>query len=70
MVAGIVGGVLIGIGTDNIGLGIALGVVFGVSAYASSKKKKKEDVTDGRYPKIKTHSTVKIGNMYLLENNH
>ena len=41
---GIVGGVLIGVGTDNIGLGIALGVVFGVTGYSTYKKK--ADKTD------------------------
>ena len=42
---GMIGGVLIGIGMDNIGVGIALGVALGVPGYASCKKKKKEDLT-------------------------
>lgn len=36
---GIAAGMLIGIGMDNIGLGIALGVALGVPGYASCKKK-------------------------------
>lgn len=42
MIIGIVGGVLIGIGADNIGLGIALGLVLGISGYSSRTKKEKE----------------------------
>ncbi len=40
---GIVGGVLIGVGADNIGLGIALGVVFGITGYSSRNNKGKEE---------------------------
>ncbi|MFT6829192.1 MAG: hypothetical protein ACJAV6_000005 [Candidatus Paceibacteria bacterium] len=42
---GIMLGLLIGIAMDDIGLGLAFGVVFGVSSYSSTKKKIKEDLT-------------------------
>lgn len=38
-------GIFVGIAIDNVGLGVALGVVFGVSAYTACKKKnEKEEV--------------------------
>lgn len=37
-IIGMSGGFLIGAGTDNVGLGIALAVALGVSGYASCKK--------------------------------
>jgi hypothetical protein len=47
LVIGMVGGFLIGVGTDNIGLGVALAIALGASGYASCKKKnKKEDKDD------------------------
>lgn len=48
VVLGIVGGVLVGIGTNNIGLGIALGIVFGasVNSIVRGKKKREENNKD------------------------
>lgn len=43
IVIGVVGGMLIGVGAGNIGLGIALGVVFGITGYASMKKKEEDE---------------------------
>jgi len=37
---GVVGGMLIGIGVDNYGLGIALALALGTGSYISGKKKK------------------------------
>ena len=42
---GMMVGIFFGIAIDNVGLGVALGIVFGASAYTASKKKnKKEDI--------------------------
>ena len=42
---GMMVGIFFGMAIDNVGLGIALGVVFGASAYTACKKKnKKEDI--------------------------
>ena len=44
LLIGVIGGILIGIGMDNIVVGIVLGVALGVPGYASCKKTKKEDI--------------------------
>ena len=40
---GMVGGILIGVGMDNVGVGVALGVALGVPVYVTGKKKEKDD---------------------------
>ncbi len=46
LVIGTLGGLLIGVGTKNIGLGIALAVALGVAGYISAKNGKNDDDAD------------------------
>jgi phage tail tube protein FII len=42
---GMFGGILIGIGMDNIGAGVGIGIALGIPAYVSGKKKETKDIT-------------------------
>lgn len=46
LVIGMLGGFLIGVGVENLGLGIALAVALGVPGYASGKKNNADSDVD------------------------
>lgn len=58
LVIGMVLGLLIGIGMDNIGVGIALGVALGAPGYVSCKKKK-DDVVNSASSKVENTKSKK-----------
>ncbi len=54
---GMIGGLLIGVGMDNIGVGVALGIALGVPVYVTGKKKKEKEEEESTEEKEETNST-------------
>ena len=49
---GMMVGLFFGIAMDNVGLGVALGIVFGASGYTTCKKRKQKEIgSDGTVTK-------------------